>query len=96
MEEKSAPTGKEHGGDDQSGRLVRDLVTSPPPKGLDTVTAASDAANKAGAQGAAEEREHRIRTRAYELWEQDGRASGGPDDFWRRAEAEIAGEDTRA
>ena len=63
---------------------------APPPKGLDTVTAASDAAEKAEAQGAKEVREHRIRTRAYELWEQDGRPDRHPSDFWLLAEAEVA------
>jgi hypothetical protein len=33
-------------------------------------------------------REERIRRRAYEIWEQEGRA-GNPDDHWLRAEREL-------
>ena len=92
-EDRDAPGDKDHGGEDRSGRLARDLAESAPPKSLDTVTAAADAAERADAQGSAEEREHRIRTRAYELWEQEGRPSDRPTDFWLQAEAEIARED---
>ena len=84
------PDDKGHSGEDRSGRLVRDLAERSPPKGLDTVTAAADAAEKA--QTTAEEREHRIRTRAYELWEREGRPADRPTDFWLQAEAEIARE----
>jgi hypothetical protein len=34
------------------------------------------------------DREERIRRRAYEIWEQEGRA-GNPDDHWLRAEREL-------
>jgi hypothetical protein len=34
----------------------------------------------------------RIRQRAFELWEQDGRPEGRDMDYWFRAEAELAGE----
>jgi hypothetical protein len=34
------------------------------------------------------EREERVRRRAYELWEQEGRA-GDPQDHWLRAEREL-------
>jgi len=37
--------------------------------------------------------EHRIRPRAYELWEQSGQPEGSEMDFWLRAEQEIAGQD---
>jgi len=37
-------------------------------------------------------REEKIRHRAYELWEQDGRPSGRADDYWHRAEREIRAE----
>jgi Protein of unknown function (DUF2934) len=33
----------------------------------------------------------RIRQRAYELWEQDGRPEGQAEHYWYRAEAEVAG-----
>jgi hypothetical protein len=33
----------------------------------------------------------RIRRRAYALWEQDGRPEGRADEYWLRAEAELAG-----
>jgi hypothetical protein len=35
----------------------------------------------------------RIRQRAFELWERDGRPEGRDMDYWFRAEAELAGED---
>jgi hypothetical protein len=35
-------------------------------------------------------REQKIRRRAYELWEQDGRPAGRADDYWHRAEREVA------
>ena len=34
------------------------------------------------------EQEERVRRRAYELWEQEGRA-GNPEDHWIRAEREL-------
>lgn len=34
-------------------------------------------------------REHRIRQRAYELWEQAGKPAGDHDRFWHEAEQEI-------
>jgi Protein of unknown function (DUF2934) len=37
--------------------------------------------------------EHRIRQRAYELWEQSGQSEGSEMDFWLLAEREIAGQD---
>ena len=37
------------------------------------------------------DREARIRKRAYEIWEREGR-SGDPEDHWVRAEREIAAE----
>ena len=33
--------------------------------------------------------EQRIRRRAYELWEQDGRRDGRAQDHWRQAELEV-------
>ena len=40
--------------------------------------------------------EHRIRDRAYAIWEQEGRPEGKQDEHWRRAEAEIAAEEQDA
>jgi Protein of unknown function (DUF2934) len=36
--------------------------------------------------------DERIRRRAYELWEREGRPEGRALDHWRRAEAEVAGD----
>ena len=36
--------------------------------------------------------EERIRQRAYELWEDNGRPEGGADEFWQRAERELRNE----
>ncbi len=36
-----------------------------------------------------ENREDRIRRRAYELWQQEGSPEGKPDDHWLQAEHEI-------
>jgi Protein of unknown function (DUF2934) len=38
----------------------------------------------------AAERERRIRRRAYEMWEEQGRPHGLQGDHWRAAEAELA------
>lgn len=35
--------------------------------------------------------EERIRQRAYELYEQEGRQAGRDEEYWLRAEAEILG-----
>ncbi len=35
--------------------------------------------------------EERIRQRAYELYEQEGRQEGRDEEYWLRAEAEIRG-----
>jgi hypothetical protein len=37
--------------------------------------------------------EQRIRERAYEIWESEGR-SGAPEDHWSRAEQELSNADT--
>jgi hypothetical protein len=34
----------------------------------------------------------KIRKRAYELWEQNGRPDGSEERFWHRAELELQGE----
>lgn len=36
--------------------------------------------------------EQRIKQRAYEIWEEEGRPEGRAQDHWRRAEAELAGQ----
>ena len=46
----------------------------------DTVSAAAIAAGQ----------DERIRQRAYEIWESEGR-SGHPEDHWYRAEREVSG-----
>jgi hypothetical protein len=38
-------------------------------------------------------RDQRIRVRAYQLWEEDGRPEGRHDEFWERARELIAIED---
>ncbi|AXQ95805.1 DUF2934 domain-containing protein (plasmid) [Cereibacter azotoformans] len=38
------------------------------------------------------DREARVRQRAYELWEAEGQPADRDQDFWLRAEAEIAAE----
>lgn len=40
-----------------------------------------------------EAREQRIRQRAYEIWEREGRPEGEQDRHWRQAEKEIEGEE---
>ena len=37
----------------------------------------------------AQDREDRIRKRAYQLWQQEGSPEGRPDDHWLQAEREI-------
>ena len=38
-------------------------------------------------------REERVRKRAEELWEEAGRPAGRDEEFWHRAEDEIAEDD---
>lgn len=40
----------------------------------------------------ADDREQRVRQRAYEIWEKEGRRSGRERDHWEQAEREIGGE----
>ncbi|MBK3772749.1 DUF2934 domain-containing protein [Azospirillum sp. YIM DDC1] len=40
--------------------------------------------------------EHRIRHRAYEIWEQEGRPEGRRAEHWERACRELREEDERA
>ncbi len=40
-----------------------------------------------------EDREQRIRERAYSLWEEEGRPEGRADEFWERARKLIEAED---
>lgn len=40
------------------------------------------------------DRETRVRERAHQLWEQEGRPDGRDFDHWERAAREIAAEDT--
>lgn len=37
--------------------------------------------------------ENRVRERAYEIWERNGRPDGKAEEHWRQAEAEIAAEE---
>jgi hypothetical protein len=37
--------------------------------------------------------EHRIRERAYEIWDKAGRPEGKAEEHWRQAEAEIVAEE---
>ncbi|HTR10482.1 MAG TPA: DUF2934 domain-containing protein [Paraburkholderia sp.] len=39
-----------------------------------------------------DEREERIRQRAYQLWQDDGAPDGKSDEYWSRAEKQIAAE----
>lgn len=43
-----------------------------------------------------DDRHERIRTRAYDLWLQDGRPEGLEEVHWRKAEQQIAGEEAEA
>lgn len=40
--------------------------------------------------------EHRVRERAYTIWEREGRLDGKEHEHWLRAEAEIAAEEQDA
>jgi hypothetical protein len=41
-------------------------------------------------------REERIRVRAYELWEKDGKPEERADEYWERARAQIEGEESES
>ncbi|WP_129793836.1 DUF2934 domain-containing protein [Sphingosinicella sp. CPCC 101087] len=40
-----------------------------------------------------DDREQRVKQRAYEIWEQSGRPSGRHDDHWDQAQRELEEED---
>jgi|HubBroStandDraft_6_1064221.scaffolds.fasta_scaffold753448_2 hypothetical protein len=40
--------------------------------------------------------EHKIRERAYAIWEEEGRPEGKETEHWLRAEAEIGAEESEA
>ncbi|KWE49855.1 hypothetical protein WT53_30800 [Burkholderia sp. MSMB2157WGS] len=42
--------------------------------------------------GMNEDRETRIRERAYRLWQADGAPDGSADEYWRRAEQQLDAE----
>lgn len=42
-----------------------------------------------------QDREQHIRTRAYEIWEREGRQDGGHEAHWQQAEQELRDEDQR-
>ncbi len=37
--------------------------------------------------------EHRVRNRAYALWEKDGRPDGRSDEYWQQARSEAEAEE---
>ena len=43
-----------------------------------------------------EELQKRIRDRAHQLWEQEGRPEGRADEHWERARAELAADEREA
>ncbi len=65
---------------DASADFLRELATSAPPKSVETMKAASDLVD----------REARIKRRAYEMWDHDGRPDGKHHDYWINAEAELS------
>ena len=77
--------------DDSAADLIHDLASEAPAKGLETVKAASDAVQGQGDSG---DRNARIERRAYALWEESGGGHGSHEDFWYKAEAEIAAEES--
>lgn len=57
--------------------------------GAGSCYARSGLGQRIGGIGMASDREARIRTRAYELWERDGRPHGRDKEHWARAAREI-------
>jgi DUF2934 family protein len=68
---------------------LESMDASDPPAYSATLSGAAQAAER---DRNGESREQKIRQRAYELWEEDGRPSGRADEYWHRAEREIAAE----
>lgn len=52
--------------------------------------------NGSGSATETNDRDFRIASRAYAIWEQGGRQDGGALDHWLRAEREISSEDASA
>lgn len=61
------------------------------PASQDAATAGSAKApaQKPGRRRAADDREQRVRNRAYDIWEQEGRPSGREREHWEQAEREA-------
>jgi uncharacterized protein YjbJ (UPF0337 family) len=47
---------------------------------------------KAAVEGASDDRESRIRERAYRIWEEEGTPDGHDYEHWRQAEREVDGD----
>ncbi|ODT13525.1 MAG: hypothetical protein ABS35_37665 [Kaistia sp. SCN 65-12] len=42
-----------------------------------------------------DDKQEKVRKRAYEIWDAEGRVEGHPEDHWRRAELEVEAEEAR-
>ena len=63
------------------------------PTGEGRQRAGSPAGDSTEGNTADQNREERIRRRAYRLWEEDGRQDGHAEDYWHRAAQDLDRED---
>jgi hypothetical protein len=52
----------------------------------------AEAIGKSRAAPDPENEDHKVRARAYDIWEREGRPAGRHDEHWRQAEQELADE----
>jgi hypothetical protein len=52
----------------------------------------AEAVGKSRAAPDPESEDHKVRARAYDIWEREGRPEGRHDEHWRQAQQELAGE----
>jgi hypothetical protein len=53
---------------------------------------AAEAIGKSRTAPDPETKDHKVRARAYDIWEREGRPEGRHDEHWRQAEHELADE----
>jgi hypothetical protein len=53
----------------------------------------AEAIGKSQAAPDPENEDHKVRARAYDIWEREGRPDGRHDDHWRQAQRELAAEE---
>jgi hypothetical protein len=89
QEGENRPSGQDR---QEQYQRTRDQAPTDQDGQMDSVSAPPDPDNNLG-RGAPSDREDRIRQRAHELWEAEGRPEGQADRHWSRAAEDLDRED---